>query len=185
VTTTVPIKSLAAIMLGIMQMAFGEELSRKRVQLETTDLARLAPGGVLRLANSSGDLFVEAWDRQEVEVNVIKWIDHEFKPQQLAEATQRLQDKSVDVEHTSDQEVTISTVTAHSNRFTHPFGRVTIKYLVHTPRDSRLVIDHHGGYILLSGLTGDIDVTNRRGDILLMLPNPASYTIDAGTSLVW
>jgi hypothetical protein len=133
---------------------------------------------LIRFANSAGDVIVEAWNRPEVEVTVLKWIDHEFAPEQIAGATQRLQAVSVNMEHPSAEELRISIVAAH----VRPFGRkrrVEIKYHIYAPRDSRIEIDHRGGYILLSGLTGDIDVVSRRGDILLMLPNPTSYAIDA------
>jgi hypothetical protein len=173
---TVATRRLAALTLGMMQMAFGDEQLHKRVQSEATEAAKLAAGGVIRIVNSSGELFVDGWDRHEVEITVTKWIDHEVEPRQVAEMTQRLQDKSVEVKGSSDKEVIISTITARSN---HMFARVSIKYHIYAPLDSRIVIDHHGGYILISGLTGDIDVANRRGDILLMLSNLTSYAIDA------
>jgi hypothetical protein len=34
---------------------------------------------------------------------------------------------------------------------------VTVEYQIHVPRDSRLVIHHDTGYVLLSGVTGDIE----------------------------
>jgi hypothetical protein len=40
-------------------------------------------------------------------------------------------------------------------------------------------MNHRGGFILLSGMTGAIDVASRNGDIVLMLPAPLSYAIDA------
>jgi hypothetical protein len=165
------IKSATAIVLCLTRAALGDEPPRTRVQSESTDVTRFGPNGIIRLANSSGDLIVEDWDRQEVEVTILKWIDHEVKPDQLPVATQRLQSTSVTVEHISTEEVRVSTV--------RPHRQVAIKYHIYAPRDSRIVVDHRGGFILLSGLTGDIDIANRTGDIVLMLPHPTSYSIDA------
>jgi hypothetical protein len=154
--TSVP--RVAALILCITQASFGE-----RVQAESTSLTPFVPNGTIRITNSAGYLILEGWDRQDVEVNILKWI--------VAPATEHLRDVSVSVEHPSSQELLIST--ARERR------RVELKYHIYAPRDSRIVVDHHGGFILLSGLTGDIDVRNRNGDIVLMLPDPASYAIDA------
>jgi hypothetical protein len=170
-------KTIAAFMLLITRAAFGEEPPRKPVQVESTDRSRFGPNGTIRLTNSSGDLIIEGWDRQELEVTVVKWIDHEFEPGQIAAATERLQAVQVNVEHVSTGELHISTLRARAKPGGK--GRVELKYHIHAPRDSRIVVDHHGGFILLSGLTGDIDAANQRGDIVLMLPDPTSYAIDA------
>jgi hypothetical protein len=177
-TSSMAIKSVAAMTLFMTQGAFGEEPPRKRVQAESTSLTQFGPNGTIRFTNSSGYLIVEGWDRQDVEVTVLKWIDHEFLAEQVAAATKRLQDISVSVEHPSAQELKISTA-REKGKLRKGKGRVELKYHIYAPRDSRIAVDHHGGFILLSGLTGDIDVANRRGDIVLMLPAPASYAIDA------
>ena len=157
---------VAALILCITQASFGE-----RVQAESTSLTPFVPNGTIRIANSAGYLILEGWDRQDVEVTVRKWIDHEFVPEQIARATEHLQDVSVNVEHPSSQELLIST--ARERR------RVELKYHIYAPRASRIAVQHRGGFILLSGFTGDIDVANSSGDIVLMLPDPASYAIDA------
>jgi hypothetical protein len=177
-TKSTAIKGAAAIMLCIAQAAFGEDPARKRVQVENTSLTEFGPNGTIHLTNSSGDVIIEGWDRQEVEVTVLKWIDHEFVTEQVAAATERLQAVSVNVEHPSARELRISTAGEKEKLFRGK-GRIELKYHISAPRDSRIVVEHRGGFILLSGLTGDIDVANRSGDIVLMLPAPASYAIDA------
>ena len=56
---------------------------------------------------------------------------------------------------------------------------VTTEYQIHVPRASRLEIHHGGGYVFVADVTGDIEATSRHGDILLMLPGPGPYSIDA------
>jgi len=56
---------------------------------------------------------------------------------------------------------------------------VTVEYLIHAPRESRLVIHHGGGYVFVDNVSGDIDATSRHGDIMLLLPGPGPYSIDA------
>jgi hypothetical protein len=170
-TSWMAIKNVAALMLCITPAAFGEEPPRKRVQAESTSLTQFVPNGTIRITNSAGYLILEGWDRQDVEVTILKWIDHEFAPEQVAAATESLHAVRVNVEHSSAEELLIST--ARERR------RVELKYHIYVPRGSRIAVQHHGGFILLSGLTGDIDVANSSGDIILMLPDPASYAIDA------
>jgi hypothetical protein len=177
-TKSTATKSAAAMMLCITQAAFGEEPPRKRVQVESTSLTQFGPKGTIRFTNSSGDLVVEGWDRQEVEVTVLKWIDHEFAPEKIAAATERLKVVSVNVEHPSPQELLVSSA-REKEKLLSGKSRVELNYHIYAPRDSRIAVDHRGGFILLSGLTGDIDVANRTGDIVLMLPDPSSYAIDA------
>jgi hypothetical protein len=51
------------------------------------------------------------------------------------------------------------------------------------PRDSHLVIHHGGGNILIGNVAGNIEATNREGDIVLMLPTPGPYSIDAKSKM--
>jgi hypothetical protein len=60
---------------------------------------------------------------------------------------------------------------------------VTVEYKVLVPRDSRLVVRHDTGYVWVSDVTGDIDVNSRTGDMIVMLPDPGPYSVDARTRL--
>lgn len=125
--------------------------------------ATLAPGGLIRLSNSSGDVMIEGWDRPEVEVTV----------QFVGEAPK--QNPSVQLEQSSPDELKIGPIASPFRWRDH----VSVRYHIFAPRDSRLAIDHRSGFVFVSGVTGDLDIHSRRGDIVLMLPNLASYSIDA------
>ena len=170
-TLTISVAATVLCITCITPAAFGDEPARKLAQSESTDVARFSPGGIIRLVSSCGELMIEGWDRQEVETTVVKWIDHEVEPSRMAETTQRLESAKVTIEHISGGEIKLSTV--------KPLRQIKIKYHIYAPRDARIAVDHHGGYVLVTGMTGDIDVANRSGDIVLMLPDPASYAIDA------
>ena len=47
------------------------------------------------------------------------------------------------------------------------------------PRDARLVIHHGAGFVSVSRVSGDMEVTSHSGDIVLFLPDPGPYSIDA------
>ena len=54
-----------------------------------------------------------------------------------------------------------------------------IDYQIHVPRDSKLVIHSVSNYILVSHVSGEIEATCSRGDIVVMLPDAGPYSIDA------
>lgn len=60
---------------------------------------------------------------------------------------------------------------------------VTVEYQIHAPRNSRLVIKHGTGNVVVSNMTGDVEASSRGGDILLMLPDSGTYSIDARSKL--
>jgi hypothetical protein len=145
---------------------------KQPVQATTTDRVNFATGGVIRLTTSSSNLFVEAWDRPEIEITTIKssW------------RARCLDDVRVVADRRSDTELAISTTVPSGNFFARLFGRTcsaTVEQHVNAPRDSRLVIQHGAGYLMVSRISGEIEATSRSGDIVLMLPDPGPYSIDA------
>jgi hypothetical protein len=60
---------------------------------------------------------------------------------------------------------------------------VTVEYRVHVPRDSRVVIHQDNGYVWVSDVRGDIEVDSHTGDMIVMLPDPGPYSIDARTGM--
>ena len=100
-----------------------------------------------------------------------------------AQAKQFLEKVHVDTDRRSDSELAISTTRPSSGFFCsiRPWkdSEVTIDYRIHVPRHSHLVIHHSGGSVPATGVTGDIDATDRRGDIILMVPDLATCSIDA------
>jgi len=113
---------------------------------------------------------------------------HYFKAAGKEKAATKLDTVRVAVERRSDTELQILTTLPPRTHLAPPLpgtkgNGVTIEYRVHVPRDSRLVIDHHGGSVLAGNVAGDIEAANRHGDIMLMLPEKGSYSIDARSKM--
>jgi hypothetical protein len=162
--------AIATLFLGLP--LFAQDGIKQPAQATTMDLVNFAPGGVIRVTTASSNLFVEAWDRPEVEIRTIK----------SARRTQCLDDIRVAADRRSGTELTITTTLPPSNFFARMFGRTcgaTVEQHVNAPRDSHLVIDHGAGYLMVSRIEGEIEATSRSGDIVLMLPDPGPYAIDA------
>jgi hypothetical protein len=167
---------LTVAFLMLMGPLVGGEGDKQRVETTNTERVNFAPGGIIRLGNSFGGLTVEGWDRPEVEITVTKSIDHEYEPGKREQAAKRLERVHVKTEQHSDSELAISTITASRK------SGVTLEYEIHAPSNSRWLI-HHRGFVVVSGITGDVEVANRNGDIVLIIPNMSSYSIDARSKM--
>jgi hypothetical protein len=167
--------------------AGGADVVGKPAEVVTTDHLNFAPGGLIRIDGSYGTLNIEGWDKAEVEVTVTKSRPLRFgdspKPD---EDKRRLESIAIKTELKSPTELTISTTLPSVHRaWFSPLPRTTTNdvnadYEIHVPRDSRLAIQHGVGFVQVRGVTGDIQATAGRADILLWLPLGA-YSIDAKT----
>jgi len=159
--------------------------STQPVQTTHTEDVNFAPGGTIHLNNPSGNMSVEGWDQPKIEITVVKSMGYDAEPAPRASAG--LDSVKVVTERRSDTDVSISTTRARiHNRFTHAlgFGRdATVDYVIRVPRNSHLIVDHADGYVSVTGVTGNIEANDRRGDIVLMLPDLAAYSIDAHTKV--
>jgi hypothetical protein len=160
--------------LGLLAMTLSLFGGEQRVQVTSTERIKFAPGGLIRVKGSYGTLNVEGWDRSEVEITVVKSTQKYYGPKQRENAGTRLERAHISTERVSDTELAIST---HRDR------KISVNYEIRVPRDSRLEIHHGTGQVLVANITGDIEATGHRGDILLMLPDTAAYSIDAKTKV--
>jgi hypothetical protein len=161
-----------------------EKGPKQSFEVTNTERVPFAPGGTIRLNNSYGYLTVEGWDDPEVEIAVIKSADSFYEPSQQKRAEQPFEQVHVVTERRSDKELAISTILPGRHRFRPRAERgVTVEYRIHVPRDSRLVVHHGNGYVWVSDMTGDLDVRSHTGDMIVMLPDPGPYSIDARTRM--
>ena len=170
---------------SILSPLFADDASKRPVEVLHTERVTFAPGGTIQVLHSFGSLSVEGCDRPEVEVTVVKSRERYYEPTQQEQATRSLERVHIVAERRSDRELTISTIAPHK-RFPYLWGGkgdVVVEYKVHVPRDSRLVIRHGAGYVLVSNMTGDVEATSHSGDILLMMPDSGTYSIDARSKL--
>lgn len=164
---------------------FSEEVSRQADQVTTTETIEFAAGGTIRLNPTLGDLFVEGWDRPQVEITVIKSITLKGDAKHREKIVKWLDKVRITAEKRSATELNIATLLpSRANYYLPPrssttSGGVSIEYQVHVPRDSKLFIHHGTGIVLVSSVLSDIEATGGRGDIMLWLPEAGTYAIDA------
>jgi hypothetical protein len=153
----------------------------QKVQTTKTERMDFAPGGVLRLKNSSGVLIVDGWDRPEVEITTIKSTKAEYGDR--AEGERVLEDAHTAVDHSTGE---IVITTDFPSKGSHKLPRrgersVDLTYEIKAPRNTKLIVDHEAGDVQVANLTNDIQVTVRNGEIAVYLPAEDKYDIDART----
>ncbi|HLY19923.1 MAG TPA: hypothetical protein VKR61_22000 [Bryobacteraceae bacterium] len=172
-------------MLGLL---VAQEGPKRSVEAAKTERVAFMPGGTVRVENSYGYLTVEGWDEPAVEIAVTRSTDNFYKPGEKAQAMDRLDRVHVADKQQSGKELTVTTSPARQRLLivSWPFPRkrgVTAEYVIHVPRDSHLEINHDNGYVWVSDVKGDIQVHSHTGDMIVMLPDPGSYSIDAGARM--
>jgi hypothetical protein len=156
-------------------------------EVTRTERVPFVPGGTIRLNDSYGYLSVDGWDEPEVEITVIKSTERFYERSESERAQARLGRIEVKTVHRSDRELAITTMRAPSkSEWLPPFRRtteagITVEYRIRVPRSSHLAIHHDNGYVWVSDVTGEIEVHSHTGDMVVMLPDPGSYAIDAKT----
>jgi len=148
-------------------LAFGAVLASAAPRTETVDFA---PGGTIRIDRADGYVSIEAWDEPKVEITT-----SETAKAQIATS------------HPSASELVIRTELTHHPNFAKRVAHVGIHadadYVIRVPRNSRVIVTHANGYLGITGVAGDIEAHDRRGDIVLMLPDLAKCDIDARTKV--
>jgi hypothetical protein len=181
-------QKLATLCLGLSMCCVATRLVaqvqiQRPAQTAHTERVNFAPGGTITLSDSFGDLYIHGWDQPDVEMTLIKQMSDYDPPKDVKE---NLEGVRFTTEHPSATELKISTTIPSRSFFRHPFGGrgpATVRYELSVPRDSRLVIQHSGGNILVDNVTGGIEARNREGDIVLLLPRPGPYSIDARSKM--
>lgn len=144
---------------------------KQRVELITTEHADFAAGGLIHIEGSTGELNIAGWDQPSVEVIATRYAFEEERNK--AAATAKLKRIEVVKMVAANGELTITT---HRNE-----SRIHVDYQIMVPRNSRLVIHHHIGDVVVTDVGSDLDATNGAGDILVQLRDAEQYAIDAKT----
>jgi len=190
---------LLALFIGIGAIGAGAAQGpRQSFEVTTRERVDLPPGSTIRVENSYGYLTVEGWDEPEVEIVVTKSTGRFLEPEQKDQAEKAFTQIRVAVDRKSGNELTISTTLPDRHGFPYsilPSRQViftmpektalgvTVDCTVHVPRDSRLVVHQDHGYVWVSDVAKDIEVESHTGDMIVLLPDPGPYSIDARTRL--
>jgi hypothetical protein len=149
-------------------------------QTITTQTLDLPAEGILHFRESIGELNIEGWDQPRVEIAAISSAKAGYDEKGASKQRERVR---VHAERHGD-EIAVDTVFPKRFLLVRPFrdggmSPIELEYRVKAPRNARLEIQHQSGEVHLEFMTGDIRVTDGKGQITLYLPEEGQYSIDA------
>jgi hypothetical protein len=156
---------------AVVQAAAGDRV-KKKVKQSSTEKVDFPAGGKIYINKSFGEVSVEGWDQESVELTVEKAIKATDTPEKQAEAQAKL--RRVTIRMVKDQP---DSLVIHSEV---PFRKdLELKYRIKLPRQSTLFIKHDIGDVEVSNVLGDMHVTARIGDVTIRLPSSEDFNVDA------
>jgi hypothetical protein len=174
-------RRLAVIAIAIC-LPLAAKLPKPEMPVITTESVEFAPGGTIQVSGSMGVLNIEGWDRPEVEITVTRSTYRTDTPQARDLAKRQLSAIQVTAERKSSTELAIHTAFPPRGfwaRVAHRRPDVQLEYRIRVPRDSKLVLRHAGGDVMVYDVAGDIDASVPTGDIVMQLPAAGQYSFDA------
>ncbi|MBM3810618.1 MAG: hypothetical protein FJW20_03170 [Acidimicrobiia bacterium] len=157
---------------------------RKAVEVVTAETLTFSPGGTIRIDDSFGQLNVEGWERDEVELRVVRRTQWHYEPEDAWKAKQQLQRITVETTRWG-QDLTILTRFPRPSLYL-PFGgrsNLHMEYGIKVPRKATLRIRHSAGEVNVQGVDASIDIQNKVGEVSLRLPDREGYDISAETKI--
>ena len=146
--------------------------AKKSVEVSKTQSIEFIPRGVIRIQKSFGEVFVDGWDKNEVEVTVIKSIKASDTPEDQEKARQKLETVDVIASKQSADTLLIE------SRL--PFRKnLDLEYRIKIPRESDLFVKHSYGEVTVDGVMGELEITASAGEITVNLQDGREYNIDA------
>lgn len=116
----------------------------------------LSAGGSLSLDNINGDVIIEAWNRDEVEISAVK----------RASSQEDLDDLQIEVDASADRLRIETRFRRQGRERTKERRSGSVDYTLHVPRTARLAdIDLVNGDLTIHAISGDIEASLVNGNI--------------------
>ena len=171
--------SLILLLVAAAQAGVHDKHKVKSQSVETFTLA--APNSI-HLDDSFGEVRVEGWSQDTVEVSIHKSTRKEYTSADEYKGRAELDSVRVTTRRDRDNGIVISTAFPSRNLFTRSLRNKTnveLVYKIRVPRRSNLYIRHDIGEVQVKDVVGHIEVSNRIGEIGLKLPDHEEYSVDA------
>jgi hypothetical protein len=159
---------------------FASDGRGRRVEQSSTETFSFPDNGTLSIDDSFGEVRVEAWDRQEIEIAIKRRTNRRYEPGDQWKGRRELERVRIDTRRAGDR-LELRTRFPDRGPFRLFKGKtnVMLEYTIHVPRKTNLRIRHDIGEVRVTGVEGNHDVTASIGEIELRLPKGLDYHFDA------
>ncbi len=163
--------SILAFVLSIS----AQRIEKKRVYVTTTERIPFSNGVSVHLKDTFGEVLVEGWERDEVEISLTRGTQKDYELSAQAKEQRRLEKIKLVATKDGAGGLLIETKTL-------PFimkNNLTLEYKVKVPQAIFLKVKHSLGEVRIANIIGDIEATCKIGEIVLNLPEKERYDVDA------
>src|SRR5262245_864274 len=175
------ILTVAAGMLTLSATAQAQ-VTKQKAKITSTERLEFGMRGLIQIVDSFGEVNVEGWDQPDVELTVNKTTQKQYEPKNLAKGMKELERIKIQMERVGESSLLVIKTTFPSRtptRIMRGKTNLDLEYKIKIPRTSRLMIKHDIGEVVVSNIDGDIEATNRIGELKLVLPDTNQYSVDA------
>jgi len=152
--------------------------AKERAKVTTTERLEFGMRGLIQVIDSFGEVRVEGWDKPEVELTVNKSTQKQYLPKDLAKGIRELERVKVAMERVGESSMLVIHTTYPARtpmRMMRGKTNLQLEYTIRIPRTSRLMVKHDIGEVVIANVDGDIEATNRIGELRLELSEANQY----------
>ncbi len=173
----------AALLAGCLSsLLLAQDQPASNSAATRTERLDFPAGGLLHLKRPLGEVVIEGWDEPGMEIAVTKTPPpaYDAEGREKSAPAAELDRIRVTTERQGN-EIVVATAGPGSRVFPPraTAGGISVTYRIHIPRTAGVIADRAEGEVHIDGLSGDIRVTARRGEITLQLPADTGFTLDA------
>jgi hypothetical protein len=145
-----------------------------RVYVTTTERIPFENGVSVHLKDTFGEVFVEGWERNEVEIQLKRGTQKKYAPSEHAKEQRRLEKVKLAITNDNAGGLVIATKNM-------PFlkNNFALEYKVKVPQSVFLKVKHGIGEVEIKNMLADIEATVRIGELVVEAPEAARYDVDA------
>jgi DUF4097 and DUF4098 domain-containing protein YvlB len=119
-----------------------------------------APGDFLELDNTNGNVYIEVWDRDEIQIVATKKV----KVGSSDKAEAAMQELKVDV-HPSSGGIRVDTIYPKRRDTWFSSISLSVRYEIKMPSSANLDVTTTNGNIKVAGVSGDLDIGTTNGNV--------------------
>jgi hypothetical protein len=156
----------------------------EKLEFRKSHTVPFVSSGTIRIPDSFGDLRIEAWDRDEIQIDLIKKTNRRYEPAKEHKAIDHLEKVDVRFERHAEDDLTILTFLPDRSWKRPLRGETNLQltYRIKAPRNAKLEIKHGIGMVTVKEIAGEMNITAKIGEIAVLVPDGSraeDYQIDA------
>jgi hypothetical protein len=168
--------SLAAFVSALS--AQPQSSAKQRVYVTTTERIPFANGVSVHLKDTFGEVEVEGWERNEVEIELTRGTQKQYAASEAAREKRRLE--KVKLVLTNDHAGGLVIATKNMPFMKNNFS---LGYKVKVPQTVFLKVKHGIGEVRIKNMLADIEATVRIGELAVEVSESLRFDLDARTKI--